>query len=247
MSLIQSLESQHQHPFGSAATPSSQKEHQIPSAHQTGVQGRAAESTANRSNAPPHPPQCFKKGSALLSQISLGINFLFKGHDGDALPHTHQEILLVCNIFCNIVSHFVCVRVCWVGGLCLSSPLPMCGFFFPSSSPTDSSECFIMSSLWTVDEGSAVLFSLFTHRHTFCHHSWISDFCALINVCGLCERSQLHFSSSSWQSECQHTKAFYYRTTGHLPHSTAASMMKDCLQFLIEPAKKLKIRLKVWV
>lgn len=38
-----------------------QKEQQIPSAHQTGVQGRTAESTANWSNDPPHPPQCFKK------------------------------------------------------------------------------------------------------------------------------------------------------------------------------------------
>ncbi|XP_022057182.1 erythroid membrane-associated protein isoform X1 [Acanthochromis polyacanthus] len=39
-------------------------------------------------------------------------------------------------------------------------------------------------------------------------------------------------------------KLLYYRTTGHRPRSPAASMMKDCLQFLIEPAKKLKIRLK---
>ncbi|KAM4524497.1 butyrophilin subfamily 1 member A1 isoform 1-T1 [Odontesthes bonariensis] len=39
-------------------------------------------------------------------------------------------------------------------------------------------------------------------------------------------------------------KRFYYHTTGHRPSSPAASMMKDCLQFLIEPAKKLKIRLK---
>ncbi|XP_014328221.1 tripartite motif-containing protein 60-like isoform X1 [Xiphophorus maculatus] len=39
-------------------------------------------------------------------------------------------------------------------------------------------------------------------------------------------------------------KLFYYRSRGHRPRSPAASMMKGCLQFLIEPAKKLKIRLK---
>lgn len=76
-----------------------QKEQQIPSAHQNGMQGRTAESTANRSNDPPRTLRsAFKKGCALLSQISLGMNFQFQGLNKDTPTHTQQEILLLCNI-----------------------------------------------------------------------------------------------------------------------------------------------------
>lgn len=162
MSLIQPLESQHQHPLAQLPPLHHRKNTKSPRRIKLACRGGLLNQQQTGPTLPRTLRSVLKKGSALLFQISLGINFLFKGCDGDALPHTHHEILLVCNIFCNIVSH-LCVGVLsrWAVSF-LSSP-NVWVLFSPSSSPTDSSECLIMSSLWTVDESSAVLFSLSLH------------------------------------------------------------------------------------
>ncbi len=97
------------------------------------------------------------------------------------------------------------------------------------------------------DKSSAVLFSpsLYTHTRTFLPPLINYPFLHSHRFVQATAAQSAALQLQLWQRECQSTKAFYYCTTGHLPHSPAASMMKDCLQFLIEPAKKLKIRLKV--
>ena len=110
------------------------------------MQGRTAESTANWSNDPPHPPQCFKTGSALLPQISLGINFQFQGRDKDASTHTRtpgnpvtvQYFLPVSMLFPSLS---LCVGV-WSGWAVSLSLLHHCVgplLSSSSSSPNDSS------------------------------------------------------------------------------------------------------------
>lgn len=174
--------------FGLAAASTPQKEQQIPSAHQTGMQGRTAESTANWSNDPPHPPQCFKKGYALLSQISLGMNFQFQGLNKDASTHTQQEILLLCNIlgfflspssvylsFLHILWFHVGVPSGWAvschSSTCvwvLSSPLPSSSLPHDSSNNNELSVDSVLS-WWKLCSAFFLSHSLFlcTHMRTF--------------------------------------------------------------------------------
>lgn len=171
------------------------------------MQGRTAESTANWSNDPPHPPQCFKKGYALLSQISLGINFQFQGLNKDASTHTRQEILLLCNILVFFLSpssvylsflhtlwfhvgvprgwavschSFTCV---WV----LSSPLPSSSLPNDSSNNNELSVDSVWSWWWKFCSAFflSLSLSLSLHSHAYLfltsHKLLVS---ALSSICG---------------------------------------------------------------
>lgn len=152
----------------------------------------------------------------------------------------------MCIIFLSVLR--VCVCVCGVGVQFLFTPLSMCGSLFLSSSPNDSSESLIMNSLWiwstelwwSFCSASPSLYKhiflqpLINHRFLLSHR--------FVWVTGAQSAAVLlqHLTEVSTSA----IKLFIIVPQGTC--SPAASMMKDCLQFLIEPAKKLKIRLKVY-
>lgn len=86
--------------------------------------------------------------------------------------------------------------------------------------------------------------SLSATRRTFSSTPNKSAFSTLSSTC---DRSSISSASlpAPDRMSARVLKFFSCHTRGHRPRSPAARMMKSCLQFLVEPAKKLKIRLKV--
>lgn len=127
----QSLKSQYRHPLaGLPALILHRKNSKSPQRIKLACRGGLLN---QQQTAPTISPRSLrsvsKELSALLSQISLGINFQFYGHDQGSSTHTHQEILLLCNIF-----FFACFSLCnslW--GLCVGVLSGWAVFFFHST------------------------------------------------------------------------------------------------------------------